>query len=93
MFILERLNVVRVVMTENEKNRLLSSGFRLVEETSSADGPQHNNENVDINSEADTDINSKTVPELKSIAKEKGIENYSSMKKEELINVLSKEVI
>lgn len=93
MFILERLNVVRVVVTENEKNKLLSSGFRLVEETSSTDELQHNNENVDINSEADDDINYKTVPELKNIAKEKGIENYSSMKKEELINVLSKEVI
>lgn len=93
MFTLETFGAVMHVKTESEKNELLSRGFRLVKETSLTDGPQHNNKNVDINSEADDDINYKTVPELKNIAKEKGIENYSSMKKEELINVLSKEVI
>lgn len=34
------------------------------------------------------DLTSKTVPELKEMAKEKGIEGYATMKKNELITAL-----
>ncbi len=37
-----------------------------------------------------TDLNSKTVAELKELAKSKGIENYTSMKKAELIDALKR---
>lgn len=36
-------------------------------------------------------LNNLTVPELKEIAKEKGIKGYSNMKKEELISALAGE--
>lgn len=81
MFRLETFGVVMYAKTEAEKDELLSRGFKLVEE------------NKSNNLDKKEDFASKTVAELKAIAKEKGIENYSSMKKDELINVLSEEVI
>ena len=40
--------------------------------------------------EVSSDLNSMTVAQLKALAKEKGIEGYTTLKKAELIDVLSK---
>ena len=47
------------------------------------------NDIVEDEEEKSDDLSSKTLAELKAIAKEKGVKGYSSMKKEELINVLN----
>lgn len=53
---------------------------------------QGNTERQTIETEQETeeveDLTSKTVPELKEMAKEKGIEGYATMKKNELITAL-----
>ena len=47
------------------------------------------NDIVEDEQEKSDDLSSKTLAELKAIAKEKGVKGYSSMKKEELINALN----
>lgn len=47
------------------------------------------NDIVEDEEEKSDDLSSKTLAELKVIAKEKGVKGYSSMKKEELINALN----
>ena len=47
------------------------------------------NDIVEDEEEKSDDLSSKTLAELKAIAKEKGVKGYSSMKEEELINALN----
>ena len=47
------------------------------------------NDIVEDEEEKSDDLSSKTLAELKAIAKEKGVKGYTSMKKEELINALN----
>lgn len=72
MYKLQKLNVVKFVDNENSKEKLILQGFEVIENTDS-DSVKYNKLTVD---------------KLKELAKEKGLENYSNMKKEELIAAL-----
>lgn len=76
--ILKRKNVERVVVSEIAANKLISEGFRPIDSVETEQAPEGEV----------TDIEKMTVPALKALAKENGIEGAKSLNKEELQAVL-----
>ena len=70
---LKRMNVVKVTNEEEVKDRLIAQGFKLIEKK----------EPTSVE-----DINQLTVEKLNDLAKEKGLECYSKLSKDELIKLL-----
>lgn len=75
MYRLIRDNVERVVNDEYIRDALIKQGYKLIKETQ--------NVQEDLKK-----INELTIEELKELAKGKGIEGISKLKKDELIEVL-----
>lgn len=71
-------NVERVTESEAMADKLKALGFKLLDSEILTQEP----------GEGNTDIERMTVPELKALAKEKGIEGTASLNKGELLAVL-----
>lgn len=70
---LKKMNVVKVTNEEEVRDRLIAQGFELIEKK----------ETISVEN-----INQLTVEKLKDLAKEKGLEGYSKLSKDELIKLL-----
>lgn len=68
-----RMNVVKVTNEDEVRDKLIAQGYELIEKKK--DTPL-------------VDINQLTVEKLKELAREKGLEGYSKLSKDELINLL-----
>lgn len=80
MIKLERMNVQKIVTTEEQAERLVSLGYERLEEKE-----ENINNDGGFNKK---DLSIMTVDQLKAICKENNLEGYSKMGKEELISFI-----
>lgn len=89
MFKLRRLNVVRIVEDEISRDRLKAHGFKEIIEEKIEQKAAEGEENApEKNDETPVDYDGMTADALRAIAKDKNVNNYSNMKKDELIAAL-----
>lgn len=74
----------------NRRRRELKKKLEEAEKEKLEKEIQEEVKNEDVEEETPFDLNKLKVDELKSIAKEKGLEGYSSMTKAELIQLIEK---
>ena len=83
MFRLQRLNVIKIVATEQAKNELISCGFKLIDNINKTAEKK-----ADIKVDKPIEYKNISFNDLKTLAKEKGIKVSNTIKKEDLIKSL-----
>ncbi|HDK7158920.1 TPA: Rho termination factor N-terminal domain-containing protein [Clostridium botulinum] len=79
MYKLQKLNVEKIVLDENSRDKLLAQGFRLV-----------GNEKSKITDKKNYSI--MTVQELQNLCKDNNLEGYSKLSKEDLVKFLEEKM-
>lgn len=79
-------NIERIVEDKVKADRLMADGFKELNAVAKAD-PEAPIE-LESPAEPEKQLEDMTVPELKALAKEKGIEGATSLNKEDLLAVL-----
>ena len=83
-------NVERIVKDDVKASKLIADGFKELGESKESEPEKQSGSENPL--EPEKSLEDMTVPELKALAKEKGIEGASSLGKEDLLAVL-KEVM
>ncbi len=81
-----KCNVERIVEDSVKANRLIADGFTKLNAVGKVDSETH--ADPEIPQEPKKKLEDMTVPELKALAKENGIEGSSSLNREDLLSVL-----
>ena len=79
-------NVERIVEDQVKANRLKTDGFKELEAVDAVQSDAL--PGSETPTEAENNLDDMTVPELKALAKEKGIDGFSSLNREDLLSVL-----
>ncbi|WP_088324712.1 50S ribosomal protein L21 [Polaribacter tangerinus] len=86
----QKKNGHRQYLSEIQIESITASGAKKSTKKEAAPKKEAAAKKVEVKEAATTDYSSMTVAELKAVAKEKGITGYTSLKKAELIEALSK---
>lgn len=82
MYKLQRLNVVKSVSSDNEKDKLLNQGFKLLKEE----------KEKSLGGNASIKYSEMTIPDLQALCKEKGLSGYSNLSKDELVKFIEEKL-
>jgi hypothetical protein len=93
MIELKRHNVHRIVDSKKKALDLISDGFKVIEDKDNILGLKNNSDkDADVNQIENINYNSMTVEQLKGICKDKGLEGYSSLSKDDLVKFVQENI-
>lgn len=86
-FKLQKLNVIKIAETAEQKEKYISDGFKLIDGGETEKEKNDSGENPQNDVEA-PNYSEMTVQDLQAICKEKGLTGYSNLSKDDLVNFI-----